>query len=69
LSNGAVAVIFVNRGNASAPAAVSWQQLGIMGPMQVRDVWWHEDIGMADNRYAVFLTAHTSLLLILSPEP
>jgi alpha-galactosidase len=69
LSNGAVAVLFVNRSNASAPAAVSWEQLGIMGPMQVRDVWWHEDIGMANNRYAVFLTAHTSLLLILSPEP
>jgi alpha-galactosidase len=67
LSNGGVAVVFINRGNASAPAAVSWEQLGIKGPMQVRDVWWHETIGMANDRYAVFLTAHASLLLVLSP--
>jgi len=67
LSNGAVAVLFINRGDASAPASVSWEQLGITGPKQVRDVWWHEDIGMANNRYAVFLAAHTSLLLVLRP--
>jgi alpha-galactosidase len=69
LSNGAVAVLFVNRGDSSAPASVTWEQLGIEGQRRVRDVWWHENIGMANNRYGVFLTAHTSVLVVLSREP
>jgi alpha-galactosidase len=67
LADGSTAVVFINRGNISAPAAVSWQQLGIMGPRLVRDLWWHENIGTANNRYSAFLTAHTSLLVRLSP--
>lgn len=68
LSNGAVALLFVNRGEKSAPAAVTWDQLGISGVRQVRDVWWHENIGTANNRYSAFLAPHTSLLLVLTPE-
>jgi alpha-galactosidase len=68
LTNGAVAVLFVNRGPASAPVAVTGEQLGIAGPRQIRDLWWHQNIGMADGRYSVFLTSHTSVLLILSPD-
>jgi alpha-galactosidase len=67
LADGSTAIVFINRGNTSAPAAVSWQQLGIMGPRLVRDLWWHENIGTANNRYSAFLTAHTSLLVRLSP--
>jgi alpha-galactosidase len=66
LAGGATAVAFFNRGDQSAAAAVSWQQLGIDGPRRVRDVWRHEDAGMANERYTVFLTAHSSLLLRLS---
>ncbi|MSP95069.1 MAG: glycoside hydrolase family 27 protein [Alphaproteobacteria bacterium] len=66
LADGSTAVAFFNRGDASAPVAVSWQQLGLAGPRQVRDLWWHENIGSADNRYVVFLTARTSLLLRFS---
>jgi alpha-galactosidase len=67
LADGSIAVAFINRGNTSAPAAVSWEQLGIIGPRRVRDVWWHENLGTSNNRYAVFLTAHTSLLLRMTP--
>ena len=66
LADGSVAVAFFNRGPDSAPVAVSWQQLGIDGPRRVRDVWRHEDSGMANGRYVVFLSGHTSLLLRLS---
>jgi alpha-galactosidase len=66
LADGAMAVAFFNRGNDSAAAAVSWQQLGIQGPRRVRDVWRHEDAGMANERYLVFLTGHSSLLLRFS---
>ena len=67
LSGGATALLFVNRGGTSAPASVSWEQLGIVGERQVRDVWWHDNLGAANNRYSSFLTAHTSLLLVLTP--
>ncbi len=66
LADGSVALALFNHGDQSAPVAVSWQQLGIDGPRRVRDVWWHENIGAANGRYVVFLTAHTSLLLRLS---
>ena len=67
LADGSTAVLFVNRSTASASVAVSWEQLGIVGRRQVRDLWWHESIGTANNRYAVFLTAHTSLLVRMTP--
>jgi len=67
LADGSVAVAFFNRGNQSAPVAVSWAQLGIDGLRNVRDLWWHRNIGRANGRYVVFLTGHTSLLLRMSP--
>ena len=66
LADGSVALGLFNHGNGSAPVAVSWEQLGIEGPREVRDLWWHESLGRANNRYVAFLTAHTSLLLKLS---
>ena len=67
LADGSTAVAFFNRGAQSAPVAVSWQQLGIEGARRVRDLWWHQNLGVANGRYVVFLTGHTSLLLRLSP--
>jgi len=66
LADGSVAVAFFNKGNQSAAIAVSWEQLGLEGPRQVRDLWWHENVGRANNNYVVFLTPHTSLLLKMS---
>jgi alpha-galactosidase len=63
LADGSVAVGFFNHGDSSAPVAVSWDQLGLMGPRQVRDLWWHQNIGMANNNYVVFLAPHASMLL------
>jgi len=67
LADGSMAAAFFNRGDQSAAVAVSWQQLGIDGPRRVRDVWWHQNLGTANERYVVFLTPHTSLLLRMSP--
>ncbi len=66
LADGSVAVGLFNHGAQSAPVAVSWEQLGISGPWRARDLWWQENLGVANGRYVVFLTAHTSLLLRLS---
>jgi alpha-galactosidase len=67
LADGSTAAAFFNRGDQSAAVAVSWQQLGIDGPRRMRDLWWHQNLGMANGRYVVFLTPHTSLLLKMSP--
>ncbi len=67
LADGSTAAAFFNRGDQSAAVAVSWQQLGIDGPRRVHDLWWHQNLGMANGRYVVFLTPHTSLLLKMSP--
>jgi alpha-galactosidase len=67
LADGSMAVAFFNRGEQSAPVTVSWAQIGIDGPRNVRDLWWHRDIGRANGRYVVFLTGHTSLLVRISP--
>jgi alpha-galactosidase len=66
LADGSTAIALFNRGDQSAPVAVSWEQLGIAGPRRARDLWWHRDLGTANGRYVVFLTGHTSLLLKLS---
>jgi len=66
LADGSVAVAFFNKGDQSAAVAVSWEQLGLEGPRQVRDLWWHENVGRANNNYVVFLQPHTSLLLKMS---
>jgi alpha-galactosidase len=66
LADGSVAVAFFNRGQDSAPVAVSWQQLGIDGPRRTRDVWRHEEAGTVNGRYVVFLSGHSSLLLRMS---
>jgi alpha-galactosidase len=66
LADGSIAVGFFNRGDDSVAVAVTWQQLGIEGPRRVRDVWRHDDAGMANGRYGVFLSGHSSLLLRMS---
>ncbi|MEA2825215.1 MAG: alpha-galactosidase [Alphaproteobacteria bacterium] len=67
LADGSTAAAFFNRGDQSAAVAVSWQQLGIDGPRHVRDLWWHQNLSTANQRYVVFLTPHTSLLVRMSP--
>jgi alpha-galactosidase len=65
LADGSIALGLFNHGNSSAPVAVSWEQLGIEGPREARDLWWHASLGRANNRYVVFLTGRTSLLIKL----
>jgi alpha-galactosidase len=66
LADGSVAVAFFNTGARTTSVAVTWEQLGIEGPHVARDLWWHENLGAANNRYVVVLTGGTSMLLKLS---
>lgn len=66
LSDGSLAVGFFNHGDTSAPVTVTWEQLGLNGSRQVRDLWWRQNIGTANDNYVVFLAPHASLLLKFS---
>jgi alpha-galactosidase len=66
LAGGSIALALINRGASSAPAAVTWDQLGIEGPRQARDLWWHQPIGTVNERYVAFLSPHTSMLVKLT---
>lgn len=66
LTDGSIAVALFNTGTRTNSVAVTWEQLGIEGPRMVRDLWWHENLGPANNRYVVVLTGGTSMLLKLT---
>jgi alpha-galactosidase len=66
LADGSLAVAFFNTGTRTTSVAVTWEQLGIKGPRLARDLWWHENLGIANNSYRVVLTGGTSMLLKLS---
>jgi alpha-galactosidase len=66
LADGSVAVAFFNTGTRTTSVAVTWEQLGINGPHLARDLWWRENLGIANNSYRVVLTGGTSMLLKFS---
>jgi len=66
LTDGSLAVAFFNTGPRTISVAVTWEQLGIEGPRLARDLWWHENLGIANNGYRVVLAGGTSMLLKLS---
>jgi len=66
LADGSLAVAFFNTGTRTTSVAVTWEQLGIDGPRLARDLWWREDLGIANDNYRVILTGGTSMLLKFS---
>jgi alpha-galactosidase len=66
LADGSLALAFFNTGPRITSVEVTWDQLGIEGSWLVRDLWWHENLGIAVDSYAVVLDAGTSMLLTLS---
>ena len=66
LADGSIAVAFFNTGTRTTSVAVTWEQLGIDGPRLARDLWWRENLGIANDNYRVILTGGTSMLLKFS---
>jgi len=67
LADGSLAVAFFNTGARTTSVAVTWAQLGIEGPRLARDLWWHENLGIANTSYTVVLAGGTSMLVTLAP--
>ena len=66
LEDGGKAVGFFNRSDAAVDVTAPWPVLGITGPMNVRDVWRHKDLGTADGTYTVKVPRHGVVMLRLS---
>ncbi len=67
LGDGALAVGLFNRGLQPADMAVTWNMLGLAGPCQVRDVWYHKDRGEYQTRFTTEVAAHGAVLITVTP--
>lgn len=66
LADSGTAVGLFNRGEAPATVTVRWSDLGLKGPLKVRDLWSHADLGNFSEEYAADVPAHGVVLLKLA---
>ncbi|MGE5361018.1 MAG: glycoside hydrolase family 27 protein, partial [Bacteroidales bacterium] len=69
LKDGAQAVVFFNRGDAEAPIALSWHEIGlpIDAEPTVRDLWAHKDIGRVKATFAPRVPPHDVVMVRVTP--
>lgn len=63
-----IAVVLFNRTPSSATISVKWKDLDIIGKSTVRDLWSHQDLGVMDSGYSVFLPAHAVSMIKVIAE-
>jgi hypothetical protein len=65
MGSGNLAVLLVNRTNASAPITVHWSELGLdpSVPVTVRDLWAHKDLGPFTESYTATVPAGDLVML------
>lgn len=63
LAGGIDAVLLFNPRSVSNEVSVRWNDLGLKGRVQVRDLWLHKDMGSFADGYSTVLPAHGSKLL------
>jgi alpha-galactosidase len=51
-------VALFNTGDTPADVAVTWDELGVTGKQEVRDLWQKQDLGAQDGRFAAKLNPH-----------
>tara|TARA_R100001369_G_scaffold92100_3_gene135479 strand:- start:5815 stop:8427 length:2613 start_codon:yes stop_codon:yes gene_type:complete len=64
LSDGTTAVLMLNKGEKRSDITVLWDQIGVSGPQNVRDLWLGKDLGKFNGSFtAKNLGKHEHLLL------
>lgn len=63
LSGGAQAVALVNLSDAARTVSVQWKDLGLKGPLHVRDLWAHADRGTQTDGFSSRVPAHGVALI------
>ena len=67
LANGAQAVALVNLSDDAATVSVQWKDLGLKGPLHVRDLWAHTDRGTQADGFSSKIPAHGVALIKVAP--
>ena len=64
LSDGTTAVLLLNKGQAGADITVKWENIGLKGRHEVRDLWKRKDLGVFHDSYTAHdLAQHEHVLL------
>ncbi len=63
LEDGTIAVGLFNLGEDEQPVTVSWSEMGLKGPMTVRDLWRQQDLGAKDEGFTVKVPRHGAALI------
>jgi hypothetical protein len=67
-SDGSYTVALFNLGSATATVTANWNDLGISGAAQVRNLWTHANLGSATGSVSASLPEHGSELLRITPN-
>ena len=69
LSDGAYAVLLVNRGSFNSTVEVTWSEIGFDNTnAKLRDLWNKKDLGTFENKYSITLEKHDCIFLKVWPE-
>ena len=69
LEDGAKAVGLFNRGKQDANATVRWEDLGLGGPQNVRDLWRQRDLGNLDGKFEATVAPHGVAFVRIGKPP
>ncbi len=67
LSDGRIAVAFLNRRNEPRTGEIVWAELGLSGKKKVRDVWNRKDAGQLDAKISADVAGHGAALFVVGP--
>ncbi len=66
--NSPQAVLLFNRTSEQAEMRIRWEDLGIYGPADARDLWSHQDLGVLSQEYVAKVPAHGVVMLRVVPR-
>jgi alpha-galactosidase len=62
------AVLLFNRTAQQAEMHIRWEDLGIYGSVEARDLWSHKDLGLLPREFSAQVPAHGVVLLRVDPQ-
>jgi alpha-galactosidase len=62
------AVLLFNRTAQQAQMHIRWEDLGIYGAVEARDLWSHQDLGLLPREFSAQVPAHGVVLLRVVPR-
>ncbi|MBV9302459.1 MAG: glycoside hydrolase family 27 protein [Acidobacteriaceae bacterium] len=63
MQDGSTVVALFNRGEKAKDVTVTWQELGLIGHIQGRDLWKHERVGLSGPTYTTLVPKHGVVML------